>query len=52
MGRRVNAPDRHARYLANPRECVDCGGVPAAGMPRCGDCHRRLIEDRNEGRAV
>lgn len=37
------------RYLSTPRECIGCGGVPAAAMPRCLDCHRLYIQDQNEG---
>jgi len=43
--------DSHARYRAG--DCVDCGEQRhSAGRPRCESCHRKLIEDRNEGRAV
>lgn len=44
--------DSHARYLANPRQCIDCGGVPSAGRPRCADCHQDYMRGQNEGRAV
>ncbi|URM86515.1 hypothetical protein PBI_HILLTOPFARM_74 [Mycobacterium phage Hilltopfarm] len=35
---------RHERYLANPRRCVDCGGDPSAGRPRCDDCHKDYMK--------
>ena len=47
-----NMTGQHARYLANPRQCIDCGAKPSAGRPRCARCHQRLIEDRNEGKAM
>lgn len=31
--------EQTARYLADPRQCIDCAGRPAAGMPRCYSCH-------------
>lgn len=48
----MTADEATARYLANPRECTDCGGVPDAGRLRCEACHQKLIQDRNEGRTV
>ena len=35
----TSTAEQNARYLADPRQCVDCGGHPAAGMPRCYSCH-------------
>lgn len=43
--------DSTTRYLSNPRQCTGCGGVPAAAMPRCWDCHKTYVTDQNEGRA-
>ncbi|QDF19360.1 hypothetical protein SEA_CRACKLEWINK_74 [Mycobacterium phage Cracklewink] len=36
-----STPEQKARYLANPRQCIDCGGKPSAGRPRCDDCHKK-----------
>lgn len=39
-----DTPDeQNARYLANPRQCIQCAGPPAAGMPRCLTCHHKHI---------
>lgn len=46
----MTTTDRHTRYRAG--QCVDCGGKPSAGRPRCTPCHEALVRDRNEGRAV
>ncbi|KAB7752897.1 hypothetical protein [Mycolicibacterium mucogenicum] len=35
----TTAAEQNARYLAEPRQCVDCGGTPDAGRLRCTDCH-------------
>ena len=41
---------RRARYLSNPRLCVDCAGTPLAGHTRCGDCHtNRYLTTTIEG---
>ena len=42
--------EQNTRYLAS--KCVDCGGKPSAGRPRCAGCHDGLMRARNEGRAV
>lgn len=42
--------ESHARYLANPRQCIACGGKPSAGRPRCGTCHQEYVRGQNEGR--
>lgn len=42
--------EANARYRAG--QCIDCGGASSAGRPRCEGCHRKLVEDRNEGRRV
>lgn len=31
--------EQNRRYTATPRQCVDCGGPPSAGRPRCDTCH-------------
>jgi hypothetical protein len=44
-----STPEQKARYLANPRQCVDCGGKPAAGMPRCYGCHPLYLNRLAQG---
>lgn len=36
---------RRARYMTNPRQCVDCAGEPDAGRTRCTTCHNQLNND-------
>ncbi|WP_396902763.1 hypothetical protein [Mycolicibacterium sp.] len=45
-----STPEQKARYLADPRQCVDCGGTPSAARPRCDDCHKKLLGRRTEGK--
>lgn len=47
-----STPEQKDRYLAEPRQCIDCGGRPSAGRPRCDGCHEILLERRANGENV